>query len=655
MARFVTASILLGSSLAFYLPGVAPRDYADGEPVDIMVKNIDSVKTQLPFDYYSLPFCQPDTIEYTAENLGEVLEGDDIENSPYEVLMQQTEACKILCRKTYDQKELALFNERVGEEYKLNWVVDNMPAGTKYYMGTKDEKQADITVDGNMYTTIYGKGFALGAVGAEPNAHHGGLVAGNPGEKYVNNHHRLIIFFHTDEENFLGFRVVGIEVQPFSIKHEINGQWKGNIGTKLKTCTSMDPVTASSNPQPLSGDTQDVIWTYDVRWEASEIKWASRWDLYLKMTNSQIHWFSIINSIVICFFLSAMVAMVLLRTLYRDLRKYNELSQMTDEEREEETGWKIVHGDVFRPPQRGWLLAVLAGTGVQCLAMAAIVLVFAALGFLSPANRGSLMTAMLVLFVFMGFFGGYTSTRVYLMFKLTGWKRNATVTALLFPGVVFGIFFFLNLVLWGQGSTGAVPFSTLLALLALWFCISYPLVMVGAWVASMRAPIEQPLRVNNIPRVLVPDQPWYAHPICACLLGGLLPFGAVFVEIFFLLSSVWMHRFYYVFGFLALVAIILTIICAEISIVLCYFQLCATDYHWWWRSFLSAGSCALYLFLYSTVYYFTKSPIEGTAPTVLFFGYTLLVCMVVFVVTGTIGFNACLWFVRTIYGAIKID
>lgn len=39
----------------------------------------------------------------------------------------------------------------------------------------------------------------------------------------------------------------------------------------------------------------------------------------------------------------------------------------------------------------------------------------------------------------------------------------------------------MNLVLWGEGSSGAVPFSTLVALLALWFCVSVPLTFVGAY------------------------------------------------------------------------------------------------------------------------------------------------------------------------------
>lgn len=34
------------------------------------------------------------------------------------------------------------------------------------------------------------------------------------------------------------------------------------------------------------------------------MKWASRWDTYLTMSDVQIHWFSIVNSVVVVFFLS---------------------------------------------------------------------------------------------------------------------------------------------------------------------------------------------------------------------------------------------------------------------------------------------------------------------------------------------------------------
>lgn len=51
----------------------------------LKVNKLSSTKTQLPYEYYSIPYCRPEKIVSSAENLGEVLRGDRIENSPYEV------------------------------------------------------------------------------------------------------------------------------------------------------------------------------------------------------------------------------------------------------------------------------------------------------------------------------------------------------------------------------------------------------------------------------------------------------------------------------------------------------------------------------------------------------------------------------------------
>ena len=55
------------------------------DPLEVKVNQLSSIKTQLPYSYYSLPFCKPGTIVDSAENLGEVLRGDRIENSLYVV------------------------------------------------------------------------------------------------------------------------------------------------------------------------------------------------------------------------------------------------------------------------------------------------------------------------------------------------------------------------------------------------------------------------------------------------------------------------------------------------------------------------------------------------------------------------------------------
>jgi len=116
----------------------------------------------------------------------------------------------------------------------------------------------------------------------------------------------------------------------------------------------------------------------------------------------------------------------------------------------------------------------------------------------------------------------------------------------------------------------------------------------------------------------------------------------------------WMGYYYYVFGFLLLVFLILVITCAETTIVLCYFQLCAEDYNWWWRSFLCSGSTALYVMLYAPSY-FSNLDANLFATYLLYFGYMSIISLGIFLLTGTVGFLSCMWFTKIIYKSIKVD
>jgi len=264
------------------------------------------------------------------------------------------------------------------------------------------------------------------------------------------------------------------------------------------------------------------------------------------------------------------------------------------------------------------------------------------------------MTAGIVLYVVMGLFAGYFSTRNYKLYKGGSFKKNTLMTAFFFPGIVFCIFIVLNIFIKIQKSSGAVPAGTLVSLVALWFGISVPLVFLGSYFGNKKPVSDNPVRTNQIPRQ-IPEQLWYMHPVFSILMGGILPFGAVFIELFFILSAIWGQQFYYIFGFLFIVFIILVVTCAEITIVMCYFQLCSEDYHWWWRSYLTAGASALYMFLYSIFYFFTKLEIQKFVSGLLYFGYTFIMSFGFFVLTGTIGYYACLFFVRKIYAQIKVD
>lgn len=76
-----------------------------------------------------------------------------------------------------------------------------------------------------------------------------------------------------------------------------------------------------------------------------------------------------------------MVGMVLLRALNRDITKYNAVSSSAydldldpADQIQDDSGWKLLHGEVFRPPKRRMWLCITVGTGAQVSAMFGVTL-----------------------------------------------------------------------------------------------------------------------------------------------------------------------------------------------------------------------------------------------------------------------------------------
>uniref|UniRef100_A0AAZ3RZD5 Transmembrane 9 superfamily member n=1 Tax=Oncorhynchus tshawytscha TaxID=74940 RepID=A0AAZ3RZD5_ONCTS len=532
--------------------------------------------------------------------------------------------CKPVCTKSYntnkpeDKAHLDFLKKGMLLNYQHHWIVDNMPVTWCY----------DVE-DGQKFCN---PGFPIGCYVTEAGRPKDACVVNSDFKDkdtfYVFNHVDITIHYHVVENEAAGARLVAAKMEPKSYKH-----------------TKVEAPDCAGGPMYLnnkfSGELK-IGYTYSVQFvEDTHIRWASRWDYILEsMPHTNIQWFSIMNSLVIVLFLSGMVAMIMLRTLHKDIARYNQMDSVEDAQ--EEFGWKLVHGDVFRPPRKGMLLSVFLGSGTQIFIMMFVTLFFACLGFLSPANRGALMTCAVVLWVLLGTPAGYVAARFYKSFGGEKWKTNVLLTCFLCPGVVFADFFVMNLILWGEGSSAAMPFGTLVAILALWFCISVPLTFIGAYFGFKKTGIEHPVRTNQIPRQ-IPEQSFYTRSLPGIVMGGILPFGCIFIQLFFILNSTIL-----LFGFL---------FCTPHThtILLCYFHLCAEDYHWQWRSFLTSGFTAVYFLVYAIHYFFSKLQITGLASTILYFGYTMIMALIFFLFTGTIGFFACFWFVTKIYSVVKVD
>jgi len=157
------------------------------------------------------------------------------------------------------------------------------------------------------------------------------------------------------------------------------------------------------------------------------------------------------------------------------------------------------------------------------------------------------------------------------------------------------------------------------------------------------------------------------------MIVGFLPFGAIFVELYFIMNSLWFNRLYYMFGFVFLSYGVMIITCAAVTIMFVYHLLCAENYRWQWRAFNSAGASAAFVFGFSLIYWILRLRYTGFTSMVLYLGYSSLISFLVFVLTGkcyytgsvwmalltnrsgTIGFFSSWAFVQRIYSSIRID
>ena len=152
-----------------------------------------------------------------------------------------------------------------------------------------------------------------------------------------------------------------------------------------------------------------------------------------------------------------------------------------------------------------------------------LILMLATMGFLHPNSRGAFITFLIISFIFFSIVSGYVSSRFFKMFGSDRWLINALLTCILYPSFAFSIFFIINLFLWHEDSSAAVPFQTILTILVLWLCCASPLVLIGAFIGMKKTKMKNPCKVNFVPLPPV-DLPWYCNSRLMYMITGFLPF-----------------------------------------------------------------------------------------------------------------------------------
>lgn len=405
-------------------------------------------------------------------------------------------------------------------------------------------------------------------------------------------------------------------------------------------------------------DEQSLDFTYSVTWVPTSTPFESRLNVYKDpgFFESNIHWFSILNSFIMVLLMCSLVGLILSRTLSKDYAQYEKQEQDVDTLGaviSDSAGWKQIAGEVFRAPSYLLLFTVCVGAGMHLLAVVVTLLV---LCFFYPVytERGRMTSLVLILYSLYAVLCGVRSGSFYLQQRGRNWIRAMLTSLLTVPFLVTTVTVSLSILAYLQSSTATLPLFSLVEVLGLFLFVAVPLHVEGTILGrSYLSDPKYPYQVSMVRQPILRQKRWFQQPVYLVVLGGLLPFCSISVETYFIFSSFWNYKLYYVYGFGLAAFSLLVVTLACVSIVATYFLLSAEDYRWPWVSFLSAGSTAGYLFLYAVYYYLFRTSMSGWLQWSLYFGYVGLACFCLFLLCGAVGHIAAYQFVRLIYSRVK--
>jgi len=434
-------------------------------------------------------------------------------------------------------------------------------------------------------------------------------------------------------------------------EHEFQFQYNGDRVIDAKVITD----ATHRLKLPADASALEITFTYTANWKDTDVTFEDRAannanELYQE--EIEIQWFSIVNSSVLVVLLTGFLAFIVMRILKKDYQRYAGLDEEDDHD---ETGWKLLHADVFRYPQAKTLFSSIIGTGLQLLLIFIIMLTLSVIGVFYAYGRGTMYAAIIIVYSLTAVAAGYVSAWFYCKLEGDNWVRNVLTTSTLFALPAFVIWAVLNTVAFTWGSTVALPFGTIIALFALYCLVTFPLTLAGAIAGkNFSCPLEPPCRTKLAPRE-IPPAPWYRGPIIHVLVAGFLPFSAIYVELYYVFISLWGHQQFTPYSILYLVFVILLMVTACITVSLTYLQLSMENHQWWWMSLVSGGATAFFVYAYCFYFLYSESKMSGFFQVSHYFGWMLLICYALFLMLGTVGFACSFLFVRQIYASIKTE
>lgn len=412
-----------------------------------------------------------------------------------------------------------------------------------------------------------------------------------------------------------------------------------------------------SSPWPVY-DGAPLNFTYSAVWYTTAKAFKDRTMRYLdpKFFEHKVHWFSIVNSFMMCLFLCAVVGIILMKTLKKDFARLAASDEAANDgyDTGDDSGWKQISGDVFRQPSNLAAFTVVYATGCHVIFTVFIVLIFSMLNSYY-AQRGATAGAFVISYLVTVIAGGFEGGRIYRLYGGQHWKKTMIQQAVFMPSLVFTSFLVINTTAVVYRSTMTVPFKTIFIVIVLFFLLCMPLHAAGTLLGRRTAADQSfPGRCHHLKRP-IPTKHWLFAPAMVGT-AGLVPFGCLFIEMYFILSAVWSHnKIYYVYGFMFAIMCLLCLVIICVSITCTYVLLNAEDWRWPWQSFICCSATSVYVFAYTVHYYFYSTQMSGFLQTVYYFGTSINFCIGLALFCGSLGYFGSLKFCCLIYSNIKAE
>jgi hypothetical protein len=342
---------------------------------------MNSITTQIPFDYYYLDICKPDKLISESDNIGLLFSHEITYKTNYGITFNEISYCNILCKNQFSPLGIELIKWMIRRNYKVKFYLDKLPGALNMF--PFKDKNGKIEI-------LYSSGIPLGYIDLDVNKKE---------IFYIYNHFTFNVKVHY-ENNLDKYTIVGFDIIPISINHNISGYMDNNgiitikkniseikdlnnknnrnrnrefrqlnnsieenfnnkntIGKNINLDDTFENSKNKKNESEINklsktkaeGESEDklncaknkedfnynfynvekqrlnnkIIFTYDVVFELSKVSISSRWDHYLHSEDDNIHWYNLINYFIIILMISGIIVYIFLRSVRRDIEIYN--------------------------------------------------------------------------------------------------------------------------------------------------------------------------------------------------------------------------------------------------------------------------------------------------------------------------------------------